>query len=92
MLVSDWIEIKKTGEINCRYIPDITLNISTYLFISIFNIKRLQRNWDFATKSNFRIPISFQPHDENLWYFKLRLFDLTVFIVFEISREYDFGD
>ena len=92
MLVSDWIEIKKTGEINCRYIPDITLNISTYLFISIFNIKRLQRNWDFTTKSNFRIPISFQPDYENLWYFKLRLFDLTVFIVFEISREYDFGD
>ena len=31
--------------------------------------------------SNIKIPISLQPHGINLFYFKLRLFDLTDFIV-----------
>jgi len=88
MLVSDWIEIKKTGEINCRYIPDITLNISTYLFIFLI----LKGYKETEILQQIQIFLSFQPDDVNLWYFKLRLFGLTVFIVFEISKEYNFGD
>ena len=88
MLVSDWIEIKKTGEINCRYIPYITLNISTYLFVFLI----LKGYKETEILQQIQIFLSFQPDDVNLWYFKLRLFGLTVFIVFEISKEYDFGD
>ena len=33
-----------------------------------------ERNWVFATNSLFVKPISFQPYDVNLWYFKLTLF------------------
>ena len=32
----------------------------------------------FATNLNFPIPISWQPDGVNLWFFKFRLFDLTV--------------
>ena len=39
----------------------------------------------FATNSIFVILISFQPDDVNLWYFKLTLFDLTAFIVWNIK-------
>ena len=42
-------------------------------------------NWVFATNSNLLIPISLQPDVVNLWYFKLRLFDLTEFIVWNIK-------
>ena len=45
-----------------------------------------QRNWAFATNSNFLILISWQPDGGNAWYFKLRLFDLTEFIVWNIKR------
>ena len=45
---------------------------------------RYERSWVFATNSNFLIPISVQPDDENLRHFKLRLFDLTEFIVWNI--------
>ena len=47
--------------------------------------KNEQRNWVFATNFNFLIPIFFKPNGVNLWYFKLRLFDLTEFIVWNIS-------
>ena len=40
----------------------------------------MQRNWVFATNSNFLIFISLQPDILNLWYFKLILFDLTELI------------
>ena len=43
-----------------------------------------KRNWVFATNSNFLIPISRQPDGGNPWYFKLRLFDLTEFIFWNI--------
>ena len=36
----------------------------------------LQRNWVFATNSNFQVPISLQSDSVNLWYLKLRLFNL----------------
>ena len=51
-----------------------------FMFYIIF----LERNWFLVTNSNFLILIILQPmgHDgANLWYFKLRLFDLTEFIV-----------
>jgi len=44
-----------------------------------------QRNWVFAKNSTFEIPISFNPDDLNLWYFKLTLFNLTAFIVWTIK-------
>ena len=50
--------------------------------ISQCAISSVQRNLVFATKSNFLIPISFQPggvKSVNLWYFKLRLSDLKDF-------------
>ncbi len=43
-----------------------------------------QRNWVFATKSNILKPISLQPDGVNLWHFKLRLFDITEVIVWNI--------
>jgi len=46
---------------------------------------KIKRNWVFATKSNFRIPISLQPDDENLSYVKVRLFNLTEFMVWNIK-------
>ena len=45
----------------------------------------LQRNWVFVTNSNYLIPISLQSDDINLCYFKLRLLDLTEFIVWNIK-------
>ena len=44
-----------------------------------------QRNWVFTKNSNFLIPISLQPDAVNRWYFKLRLFDLTEFKVWNIK-------
>ena len=43
-----------------------------------------QRNWVFVTSSNFLIPIYFKSDDVNLWYFRLRLSDLTESIVWNI--------
>ena len=43
-----------------------------------------KRNWAFASNSNFPIIKSLQPECVNLWYFKLRLSDLTEFIVWSI--------
>ena len=45
-------------------------------------IRFLLRSWVFAT--NLNIPVPFQPGDVNLWYFKLRLHDLTEFIAWNI--------
>jgi len=47
--------------------------------------ERTQRNWVFATNSNFWIPISSQPVGLNLWNFKLRLFIVTEFKVLNIK-------
>ena len=46
-------------------------------FVKFCNL--LERN------SNFLIPIYFQPNGVNLWHFKLRLINLTEFIVWNIS-------
>ena len=52
--------------------------------ISKIKIKLCQRNWVLDTNSIFVIPISIQPNGVNLWYFKLRLFELTDFIVWNL--------
>ena len=43
------------------------------------------RNWVFATKKNFLIPVFFQPDGVNLRYFKLSTFDLTQCIVWNFT-------
>ena len=65
-------------------------SIVQYLFSKCIKVKACcsKRNWVFATTSNFLISISLQSVGINLWYFKLRLFDLTEF---EISKVYDIG-
>ena len=55
--------------------------ISNFTFVAF---EFFQRNWFFVTNSNFLILASLQSDDVNLWYFKLRLFDLTEFIVWNI--------
>jgi len=45
------------------------------------SLKKSVRNWVFVTNSNCLIPISLQSDDVNPWYFKLRIFGLTEFIV-----------
>ena len=48
-------------------------------------VKNIKRNWVFATNSVFVNPISLQPNGVSLWYFKLTLFDLIAFIVWNIK-------
>ena len=43
------------------------------------------RNWVFATNSVFVKPLSLQPYDVNLWYFKLTLFNPIAFIFWNIK-------
>ena len=50
-----------------------------------------ERKWVVAPNSNVLIPISLQPDGANLWYFKLRLLDLTEFIALKISKIYGIG-
>ena len=50
----------------------------------LLNICYLQKNWVFATNSNELIPISLQHDGVNLWYLKLRFFDQTKFVVWNI--------
>ena len=45
----------------------------------------IQRNCVFVTNSDFLIPIFFPPNGAKLWYFKLRFFYLTEFIVWNIQ-------
>ena len=53
------------------------LGIIFYWKIEILAFKYFKRNWVFVTNSFFLIPISLEPNDVNLRYFKLILFDLT---------------
>ena len=45
----------------------------------------VQRIWVFATNLNIPFSLSLQPGGVNLWYFKLRLHDLTEFLVAKIE-------
>ena len=55
-------------------------------FTQFFNCRQIvvQRNWVFATNSNFLSPISLQSDRVNLWYFKLWLFNIMEFIIWNI--------
>ena len=66
----------------CRLYPVFSTKILSKL--NEYNAKVCQRNWVFATKSNFLKQISLKPENVNLWYFKLRSFDLTKSIVWNI--------
>ena len=46
--------------------------------------KQLKEMSLIATHSNFLIPLFFKSDDVNLWYFKLRLSDITEIIVWNI--------
>ena len=59
-------------------------NIS-FLFIHSLTYYLIERNWVFVTNSVFVKPISLQPDDVNLWYFKLTIFDLIAFIAWNIK-------
>ena len=50
--------------------------------------KANETGWVFATNLNISVSLSLQPGGVNLWYFKLRLHNLTEFIV-ELSKVYD---
>ena len=65
----------------CYAMVSKTLNI----FILQCENNQPLRNWVFATNSIFVIPISLQPDDVNLWYFKLTLRDLRAFIVWKMG-------
>ena len=65
-------------------LEDVAFNFDFLNFTLIelfFSWNILQRIWVFATTSNLLIPISYQPDGVYLWYFKLRSFDQTEFIV-----------
>ena len=55
------------------------------VFVFVHNFFQSQRNWVFVTNSVFVKPTSLQPDDVNLWYFKLTVYDLTAFIVWNIK-------
>ena len=61
---------------------DFCMIESQFKYLLLFSPKR---NWVFATNSKFIIPISLEPNVVNLWYFKLTLFDLTEFIVWNVK-------
>ena len=46
----------------------------------MFYVFSFRKELSLCHKLNFVITISLEPDDVNLWYFKLRLFDLTEFI------------
>ena len=60
------------------------------MFVGTYYQSLAKLNWVTVPNSNFLIPISLQP-DANLWYYKLRLFDLTEFIASKISKFYGIG-
>ena len=53
--------------------------------------QQIQRILVFATNPNFLNPLSLHPYGVNFWYFKLRLFNLTVLINFKYLRYPTFG-
>jgi len=67
----------------------VSFRFREMLFLVLCRLDRHQNskfpmNCVFGTNSNILIPISLQPNGIKLWYFKLRLFSLTEFIVWNI--------
>ena len=65
-------------------LPSFKMLVNFLLLLPQNIFLRLRRNLVFATNWNFLITISLQPYGVNLWYFKLRFFDLREFIVWNI--------
>ena len=59
--------------------------------IKINKLKKNRKELSFVTNSNCLIPVSLQSNDVNLWYFTLRLFGLTKFIVWNIKGHTTLG-
>ena len=62
-------------------LEDVAFNFDFLNFYFDRAFSLVERIWVFATTSNLLIPISYQPDGAYLWYFKLRSFDQTEFIV-----------
>ena len=68
-----------------EFLSSIPLLKGAFSFIKpLFSKTNNQRNWVFGTISNIETAISLELDVVNLWYFKLRLLDLTEFIVWNI--------
>ena len=76
----------KVEPVNLSTISGAESKYFSFQLIFIFSFK----NWDFATNSNFLIHISVQPDGVGYWFFKVRLFDLTEFII-EMFKVYAMG-
>ena len=75
----------KLGSLNPVFIIDVTIWIAVNCCCGIWKRAPLINNKEvFATNSGYLVPISLQSDGLNLWYFKLGLFDLTEFIVYNI--------
>ena len=61
--------------------PYINVKVIQVIKLDVYKIKKLS----FDKNSNFLISLSLQPDDLNLWYLKLRLFDITNLIVWKIG-------
>ena len=70
--------LKITYKIHNRTIP-------TLILIRDKGFPFLDQTWVFATNLNFLIPISLHLDGVNRCYFKLRLFDLAEFIVWNVK-------
>ena len=58
--------------------------LSVFFYFKNNFTERKVWNWVFVTNVDFLIPIFFLPDGVNLWYFKLKFFQLTEFIVWNI--------
>jgi len=54
------------------YVKDNYVQV-VYVYVRPMGLKNKQRNWLFATNSDFLIPISLDSNVANLWNFKLWL-------------------
>ena len=68
-------------QIGCVFVENDLLNTTTFIQNCIYMNFRIK---EFATTSNFWIPIYLQPDGVEFWYFKLRLIDIKQFIVWNI--------
>ena len=80
-----WIRFQSSSFENVM--PEVNIDLFVRKAVSLkvkiihfVNTDYRKRNWVFAMNLQFLTPISLQPDDVNLWYFKLRLFNLTELI------------
>ena len=71
------LKLKTEKSASCKYTKQLQWVSQKYWF--------RRRNWVFATNLHFLTHISLQPDVVNLWYFKLRLFDLPKLTVWNIK-------